>query len=135
LTGLRVPLQFHKFSPQLLGVFFIAGPEAQVAVADHAILIYKIDGPLIDPAKRRSVARVELANRVIVILQEGKRELEVFCPLLVSKNVVAADTDQLGVEFCEVAPFITEGAYFGRSATGPIGDIKGQNHVGALLVG
>ena len=71
---------------------------------------------------------------MVVILQEWKGELEVFCPLLVSKNIVAADTDQLGVEFCEVAPFITEGAYFGRSATGPIGDIKGQNHVGTLLV-
>jgi hypothetical protein len=135
LAVLPVPLQFHQLGPQLFRVFFIAGPEVQVAIANYTILIYKIDGPLINPAKRRSVAGVELANSVIVILQEGKRELEVFGPLLVSKNVVAADTDQLGVEFRKVAPFITEGAYFGRSAAGPIGDIKGQDHVGALLVG
>jgi hypothetical protein len=135
LTVLPALLEFHQLSPQLVRVLFIAGSEAQVAVADHTILIYKIDGPLINPAKRRSVAGVELANRVIVILQERKRELEVFCPFLVSKNVIAADTDKLGVEFRKVAPFITEGAYFGRSAAGPIGDIEGQYDVGTLLVG
>src|SRR5262245_39207116 len=52
-----------------------------------------------------------------------------------SKDVVAADTDQLGVEFREVAPFITEGAYFGRSATRPIRYIERQDYVRALLGG
>jgi hypothetical protein len=99
LTGLRVPLQFHQLRSQLFRVFFIASPEVQVAVANHTILIYKIDGPLINAAKRRSVAGVQLANSVIVVLQEWKGELEIFCPLLVSKNIIAADSDQLGVEF------------------------------------
>src|SRR3982751_4354195 len=56
-------------------------------------------------------------------------------PLLMREDVIAADGNQLGVEFAEVIPTITEGTNLSRASARPISRIKSEDHIPALKAG
>src|SRR5437588_6599946 len=95
-SGLRA-LELDQLCPQRFVIFLGAGFEREVLVAHDASLIYQVNRPLVDAAKRRLITTEELGDRVIVILEQREIEFMMLRPFLMREDVIAADRQQPGV--------------------------------------
>jgi hypothetical protein len=50
-------------------------------------------------------------------------------PLVMGKNVITTNSEELRVELAKVVPSVPEGTYLGRSATRPVSDVERKNNV------